>query len=40
MVKFENSKDSKRLKIVSEELQKFQKLAKGYEKLLEAIGRL
>lgn len=40
MVKSENSKDNARYKIVSEELKEFNKLVKGHEKLLEAIGKL
>jgi hypothetical protein len=40
MVKSKNSKDSLRCKIVSEELEEFNKLVKGHQKLLEAIGKL
>lgn len=40
MEKSENSKDRLRRKIVSEELKEFNKLVKGHEKLLAAIGRL
>lgn len=40
MAKSDNTKDSLRRKIVSEELKEFNKLVKGHEKLLAAIGRL
>ena len=40
MAKSGNSKDSLRYKIVSEELEEFNKLVKGHQKLLEAIGKL
>ena len=40
MVKLNPSSDEKRYKIVVEELKEFNKLIKGHEKLLSAIGRL
>ena len=40
MEKSGNSEDKLRLKIVSEELQRFVKLVEGHEKLLAAIGAL
>jgi len=40
MVKYENLKDKKRYKIISEELNKFNSLIKGHRKLLIAIGNL
>jgi len=40
MAKSENSKDSVRYKIVSEELKEFNELIKGHKKLLVAIGNL
>jgi len=40
MAKSKNSKDSMRYKIVSEELEEFNKLIKGHKKLLAAIGNL
>lgn len=40
MGKSRNSSDSLRCRIVSEELTEFNKLVKGHEKLLEAIGKL
>lgn len=40
MAKSENSKDSFRYKIVSEELKEFNELIKGHKKLLFAIGNL
>ncbi|VVB98863.1 Uncharacterised protein [uncultured archaeon] len=40
MGKSRNSKDEQRCKIVAEELQEFNKLIKGHEKLLKAIGEL
>lgn len=40
MAKSGNSKDSLRLRIVSEELEAFNRLIKGHEKLLQAIGKL
>lgn len=40
MEKSGNSKDSVRYKIVSEEIEEFNKLVKGHKKLLEAVGKL
>lgn len=40
MGKSKNLKDEDRYKIVIEEIEKFKKLIKGHEKLLEAIGNL
>ena len=40
MAKSENSKDKERMKIVSEEIERFKSLIKGHEKLLTAIGKL
>ncbi len=40
MAKSENSKDKLRYKIVSEEINNFNKLVEGHKKLLEAIGNL
>lgn len=40
MAKSRNSKDKLRSKIVSEEITEFNRLVKGHEKLLEAIGKL
>ena len=40
MVKSENLNDKQRYKIVVQEIEKFMKLIKGHEKILEAIGRL
>lgn len=40
MAKSGNSKDSLKRKIVSEELKEFNRLIKGHERLLAAIGRL
>ena len=40
MGKLENLSDKERYEIVSAEIKKFQKLVKGHERLLEAIGRL
>ncbi len=40
MEESENLDDKVRLKIVKEELEKFQKLIAGHRKLLEAIGKL
>jgi hypothetical protein len=40
MAKSENSKDKEALEIVSRELDRFNKLIKGHEKLLKAIGEL
>ncbi len=40
MEKSENLDDKIRLKIVAEEIEKFEKLIKGHRKLLEAIGNL
>ena len=40
MAKSGNSRDKLELKIVSEELIRFNELIKGHEKLLLAIGRL
>jgi len=40
MAKSGNSKDSLKRKIVSEEIDEFNKLIKGHEKLLTAIGKL
>ena len=40
MGKSENLKDEQRYKIVAEEVGEFNKLVKGYEKLLKAIGEL
>ena len=40
MAKSGNSKGEKRYKIVAEELEEFNKLIRGHEKLLEAIGKL
>ncbi len=40
MEKSENLTDSEICKIVSREIENFKKLIKGYEELLEAIGKL
>ncbi len=40
MAKSESSKDKEALEIVSQELDRFNKLVKGHEKLLKAIGEL
>lgn len=40
MAKYGNSKDSIRYKVLSEELEEFNKLLNGHKKLLEAIGKL
>jgi len=40
MAKSGSSKDSERYKVVSRELKEFNKLIKGHEKLLQAIGKL
>ncbi|MFH0701696.1 MAG: hypothetical protein V2A62_04625 [Candidatus Woesearchaeota archaeon] len=40
MAKLENSQDKQRLKVVSEELDRFKKLIAGHEKILIAIGNL
>ena len=40
MAKFESSKDKKVYELVAEELERFMKLIKGHEKLLQAIGQL
>ena len=40
MVQSENSKDKVVCEIVARELQKFNELIKGHEKLLKAIGEL
>lgn len=40
MVKSKVSKDKERCKIILEELEEFNKLIKGHEKLLRAIGKL
>ena len=40
MAKSKNSKDKIKLEIVSQELKNFNKLVKGHEKILFAIGRL
>lgn len=40
MAKLENSKDKERYKIVSEEINNFNKLINGHRKLLKAIGGL
>ncbi len=40
MAKSGHSKDRLKRKIVSEELKEFNKLIKGHERLLAAIGRL
>ena len=40
MAKSENLKDSIKSRIVSEELEEFNRLIKGHEKLLTAIGQL
>ena len=40
MAKSRNSNDSLRCRIVSEELEEFNRLIKGHGKLLEAIGKL
>ncbi len=40
MEQSENSEDKIRYKIVSEELDRFNKLIKGHRKLLKAIGEL
>ncbi|MEK6938149.1 MAG: hypothetical protein AABX04_03825 [Nanoarchaeota archaeon] len=40
MAKLENSQDKQRLKVVSEELDRFKKLIEGHEKILMAIGNL
>lgn len=39
-VKYENLRDKKIYKIVSEELKRFNKLVEGHRKLLIAIGNL
>lgn len=40
MEKYENLKDEDVCKLVSKELKKFNKLVRGHEKLLTAIGNL
>jgi len=40
MGKSGNSKDEARYKIIAEEIKEFEKLIKGHEKLLRAIGEL
>ncbi len=40
MEKLKNLKDKQRHEIVSQELEEFDKLIKGHEKLLAAIGKL
>ncbi len=40
MPKSKNLTDKEKLEIVKEEIDKFNKLADGHRKLLEAIGRL
>jgi|GEM_PF-5323473 len=40
MVKSEDLSDELRTKILREELAEFKRATKGYEKLLEAIGKL
>ena len=40
MAKSESSKDKKVYELVTEELERFMKLIKGHEKLLQAIGQL
>jgi len=40
MAKSENSNDKEKIKIVSEEVEKFKNLIKGHEKFLTAIGKL
>jgi hypothetical protein len=40
MEKSENSQDEMKLKVVKEEIEKFEKLIKGHKKLLAAIGNL
>ena len=40
MEKSKNLDDKKRYKIVAEEIEHFEKLIKGHEKILEAIGNL
>ncbi len=40
MAKSENLDDKQRLKIVSEEINRFKKLIHGHEELLYAIGEL
>ena len=40
MEEYENSKDGLRYKIVSEEIEKLNKLIEGHKKLLTAIGNL
>ncbi|MFH1316942.1 MAG: hypothetical protein ABII01_05480 [Candidatus Woesearchaeota archaeon] len=40
MAKSENLEDKEKLKIVKEEIEKFEKLVSGHRKLLEAIGKM
>lgn len=40
MEKLENSNDKQRNKIVMEEITRFERLVKGHESLLKAIGEL
>lgn len=40
MAKLENLSDKERYEIVKEELEDFEKLIRGHEKLLKAIGEL
>ena len=40
MAKSKNLKDKEKLKIIKKEIEKFNKLVKGHEKLLKAIGKL
>lgn len=40
MARLSNSNDETRLKVVKEELDYFEKLVKGHQKVLEAIGKM
>lgn len=40
MEKYENLGDKKKAEIATEEVKRFNKLVKGHEKLLTAIGKL
>ena len=40
MARSEILDDKRRLKIVKEEIEEFEKLIKGHKKLLDAVGRL